>query len=55
LSWDSVSGSDPFNCAWWKFEALKNDYFKNNCLAEMRSGSEEGSYVRLIDSCIIEL
>ena len=29
--------------------------FKKNCLAEMWSGSEEGSYVRLIDSCITQL
>jgi len=29
--------------------------FKNNCLAEMRSDSEEGSYFRLIDCCITQL
>ena len=29
--------------------------FKNNCLAEMWSGSEEGSYLRLIDGCITQL
>ena len=28
---------------------------KNNCLAEMWSRSEEGSYSRLIDCCIIQL
>ena len=29
--------------------------FKNNCLVEMWSGSEEGSYARLIDCCITQL
>ena len=29
--------------------------FKNNCLTEMRSGSEEGSYLRRIDGCITQL
>ena len=29
--------------------------FKNNCLAEMWSGSEEGSCLRLIDSCTTQL
>ena len=28
---------------------------KNNCFTEMRSGSEEGSYVRLTDGCIAQL
>ena len=28
---------------------------KNNCVAEMCSGSEAGSYVRLIDFCITQL
>ena len=29
--------------------------FKNNYFAEMGSGSEEGSYLRLIDLCITSL
>ena len=29
--------------------------FKNNCLTEMRSGSEEVSYSRRIDGCITQL
>jgi len=29
--------------------------FKNNYFAEMCSGSEEGSYLRLIDFCITQL
>jgi hypothetical protein len=29
--------------------------FKNNYFAEMCSGSEEGSYLRLVDFCITEL
>jgi len=29
--------------------------FKNNCFAEMGSGSEEGSYFRLIDFSITQL
>ena len=29
--------------------------FENNCFTEMRSGSEEGSYSRLIDGCITQL
>jgi len=29
--------------------------FKNNYFAEMRSGSEEGPYLRLIDLCITQL
>ena len=29
--------------------------FKNNYFAEMRSGSKEGSYLRLIDLCITQL
>jgi len=29
--------------------------FQNNCLAEMWSSSEEGSYLRLIDCCITQL
>jgi len=29
--------------------------FKNNYFAEMWSGSEEGSYLRLIDFCITQL
>ena len=34
---------------WYSFQ------FKNNHFAEMCSGSEEGSYLRLIDSCITQL
>ena len=29
--------------------------FKNTCFAVMRSGSEEGSYLRLADWCITQL
>ena len=29
--------------------------FENNCFTEMRGGSEEGSYLRLIDLCITQL
>ena len=29
--------------------------FKNNYFAEMRSGSEEGSYLRLVELCITQL
>ena len=29
--------------------------FKNNCMAEMWSGSEEGSCLRLLDCCITQL
>ena len=29
--------------------------FKNNCFTEMRSGSEEGSCLRLTDGCITQL
>ena len=38
-------------------EAVKslNSQFKNNHYTEMRSGSEEGSYLRLIDGCITQL
>jgi len=28
---------------------------KNNCVAQIWSGSEEGSYLRLIDCCITQL
>jgi len=28
---------------------------KNNCFTAMRSGSEEGSYLRLVDFCITQL
>jgi len=34
---------------------LTEGQLKNNYFAEMRSGSEEGSYLRLIDSCITQL
>ena len=33
----------------------RRSQFKNNYLAEMWSGSEEGSYVRLKDCCITQL
>ena len=36
-------------------EIAKRSQFKGNCSAEMWSGSEEGSYVRLIDCCITQL
>jgi len=29
--------------------------YKNNCFAEMRIGSEAGSFLRLIDLCITQL
>ena len=29
--------------------------FKNNCFAVMKSGSEEGSYLRLVDFCTTQL
>ena len=29
--------------------------FKDNCSAEMQSGSKEGSYLRLIDCCVTQL
>ena len=29
--------------------------FKNSCWAEMWSGSEEGSFLRLVDRCITQL
>jgi len=32
-----------------------NFRFRNNCFAEMRCGSEEGSYLRLVDFCITHL
>jgi len=32
-----------------------SSHLKNNHFAEMRSGSEEGSYLRLIDLCITQL
>ena len=35
--------------------AARSSQCKNNCLAEMWSGAEEGSYSRLIDGCITEL
>jgi len=35
--------------------ACRNERCKNNCFTEMRSGSEEGSYVRLMDGCITQL
>ena len=36
--------------------SCRNDLpFKNNCSAEMWSGSEEGSYLKLIDCCITQL
>ena len=34
---------------------LYSSQFMNNCLAEMWSGSEEGSYLELIDCCIAQL
>jgi len=33
----------------------KKSQSKNNCFTEMQSGSEEGSYLRLIDGCITQL
>ena len=38
--------------------AAKSRYsfrFRNNCQAEMQSGSAEGSYLRLVDLCITQL
>ena len=35
-------------------EIAKRSQFKGNCSAEMWSGSEEGSYVRLIDYCVTQ-
>jgi len=34
---------------------LPSSQFKNNYLAELCSGSEAGSYLRLIDGCITQL
>jgi len=34
---------------------LRVAQFKNNCFTEMCSGSEAGSYLRLIDFCITQL
>jgi len=36
-------------CTWYSSQ------FKNNCFTEMRSGSEEGSCLRLVDGCITQL
>jgi len=33
----------------------EHNYFKNNWFTEMCSGSEAGSYLRLIDFCITQL
>ena len=47
-----VSASDPASLACWKGEVVGG----GRCyLAEMCSGSEEGSYLRLIDFCITQL
>ena len=35
--------------------ARHSSRFKNNCFTVMRSSSEEGSYVRLVDFCITQL
>ena len=34
---------------------VHSSQFKNNCFTEMCSGSEEGSYLRLIDFCVTQL
>ena len=36
-------------------EGVKSLQFQNKCFTEMRIGSEEDSYVRLIDGCITQL
>jgi len=40
------------NCAASRWRG--GSQFKNNYFVEMRSGSEEGSYLRLIDLCITQ-
>ena len=40
---------DPGTCE------RNSSQYKDNCLAEMRSGFEEGSYLRLIDWCITQI
>ena len=39
----------------YRSTAAHSSRFQNNCLAEMWSGPEEGSHLRLIDCCIIQL
>ena len=42
----------------WRTENCTERYssqFQNNCFTEMRSGSEEGSYLRVKDDCITQL
>ena len=43
---------------WTSSIVLTSSYtsqFKNSCLAEMWSGSDEGSFLRLVDRCITQL
>ena len=48
--WSLVSGF-----GYLRLMKQANSQFKNNCFAEMRSASEEGSYIRLIDLCMTQL
>ena len=57
VSFSSVehSGAPPIaSTPFIPMEGLPLDH-RDDCLAEMWSGSEEGSYSRLIDCCITQL
>ena len=45
-------GAPPGRCT---SSLAETSRFKKNCFTEIRSGSEEGSYFRLIDCCITQL
>ena len=44
----TVMWSECTACVWY------SSRYKNNYFVELRSSSEEGSYVRLINSCITQ-
>ena len=50
---EDVQGGEPFGVL--RQHPWYSSQFQNKCLAESCSGSEEGSYSRLIDCCITQL
>ena len=58
--WVAAAGEEGSAEGWVQAACLEPDYGLSparspNCFAEMGSGSEEGSYLRLIDLCITQL
>jgi len=55
IRWIGLAPWEPHTTVQAPHAATPRSQFQDNYFSEMRGGSEEGSYLRLIDLCITQL